>query len=223
MNRLNVQTLTPELLAGPTFELMKGTCKSLTELEYFCEEVYKATTEKLDWDKPVRVVNIALICERPLPLSSKTLEESVWSQRDKAKARCHDPVRLTRGLKSRRDMRSLEKFCGGRPYGGDLRASTKDHMIYHMLFSNLKKENGSLQYAVEKLSVSDIGDKVMDHSDDYAQPLPGISMSERFNTSAGNPVKKILLKLNLSDHRLCKMVVEVPDSSWLTRSIIPPC
>ncbi|GKE85642.1 hypothetical protein Tco_1559384 [Tanacetum coccineum] len=48
MNRLNVKTLTPELLVGPTFELMKGTCKSLTELEYFCEEVYKATTEKLD-------------------------------------------------------------------------------------------------------------------------------------------------------------------------------
>ncbi|GJT74338.1 reverse transcriptase [Tanacetum coccineum] len=42
---------------------------------------------------------------------------------------------------------------------------------------------------------------------------------ERFNTTAGNPVKKILLKLNLSDHRLSKMVVEVPDSSWLTRSI----
>ncbi|GJY38893.1 putative ribonuclease H-like domain-containing protein, partial [Tanacetum coccineum] len=31
---------------------------------------------------------------------------------------------------------------------------------------------------------------------------------ERFNTTAGNPVKKILLKLNLSDHRLFKMVVE---------------
>ncbi|GJY23516.1 hypothetical protein Tco_0397174 [Tanacetum coccineum] len=44
MNRLNVTTLTPELLVGPTFELMKGTCKSLTELEYFCKEVYKATT-----------------------------------------------------------------------------------------------------------------------------------------------------------------------------------
>ncbi|GJU69460.1 hypothetical protein Tco_1255719 [Tanacetum coccineum] len=38
MNRLNVNTLTSELLAGPTFELMKGTCKSLTKLEYFCEE-----------------------------------------------------------------------------------------------------------------------------------------------------------------------------------------
>ncbi|GKC34420.1 hypothetical protein Tco_1046804, partial [Tanacetum coccineum] len=34
MNRLNVKTLKPELLAGPTFELMKGTCKSLTELEH---------------------------------------------------------------------------------------------------------------------------------------------------------------------------------------------
>ncbi|GJV09869.1 hypothetical protein Tco_1351410 [Tanacetum coccineum] len=52
MNRLNVTTLTPELLAGLTFELMKGTCKSLTELEYFCKEVYKATTEKLDWTNP---------------------------------------------------------------------------------------------------------------------------------------------------------------------------
>ncbi|GKB16052.1 hypothetical protein Tco_0849975 [Tanacetum coccineum] len=32
MNRLKVDTLTPELLAGPTFELMKGTCKSLRYL-----------------------------------------------------------------------------------------------------------------------------------------------------------------------------------------------
>ncbi|GJW54437.1 hypothetical protein Tco_0098522 [Tanacetum coccineum] len=52
MNWLNVKTLTPELLAGPTFELMKGTCKSFTELEYFYEEVYKATTEKIDWINP---------------------------------------------------------------------------------------------------------------------------------------------------------------------------
>ncbi|GKD03512.1 hypothetical protein Tco_1178486, partial [Tanacetum coccineum] len=49
MNRLKVDTLTPELLAGPTFKLMKGTCKSLVELEYFFEEVYKATTKQLDW------------------------------------------------------------------------------------------------------------------------------------------------------------------------------
>ncbi|GJS33285.1 hypothetical protein Tco_0531667 [Tanacetum coccineum] len=52
INRLKVDTLTHELLAGPTFELMKGTCKSLIELEYFFEEVYKATTDQLDWNNP---------------------------------------------------------------------------------------------------------------------------------------------------------------------------
>ncbi|GKA47649.1 hypothetical protein Tco_0740532 [Tanacetum coccineum] len=52
MNRLKVDTLTPELLTGPTFELMKGSCKSLVELEYLLEEVYKATTEQLYWNNP---------------------------------------------------------------------------------------------------------------------------------------------------------------------------
>nr|GEW09530.1 hypothetical protein [Tanacetum cinerariifolium] len=38
MIRLKVDTLTSELLAGPTYELMKGSCKSLVELEFFLEE-----------------------------------------------------------------------------------------------------------------------------------------------------------------------------------------
>nr|GFA36791.1 hypothetical protein [Tanacetum cinerariifolium] len=49
---LNVDTLTPDLLAGPTYELMRGSCTSLTELEYHLEEVYKATTDQLDWVNP---------------------------------------------------------------------------------------------------------------------------------------------------------------------------
>nr|GFC56475.1 hypothetical protein [Tanacetum cinerariifolium] len=52
MNWLNVDTLTPALLAGPTYELMRGSCTSLTELEYHLEEVYKATTDQLDWVNP---------------------------------------------------------------------------------------------------------------------------------------------------------------------------
>nr|GFC35085.1 hypothetical protein [Tanacetum cinerariifolium] len=48
MNRLNVDTMTPELLAGPTYELMKGSCKILVELEFLLEEIYKATTDQLD-------------------------------------------------------------------------------------------------------------------------------------------------------------------------------
>ncbi|GJX79825.1 uncharacterized mitochondrial protein-like protein, partial [Tanacetum coccineum] len=52
MNRLKVDTLTPELLTGPTFELMKGSCKILVELEYLFEEVYMATTDQLNWNNP---------------------------------------------------------------------------------------------------------------------------------------------------------------------------
>nr|GEY31221.1 hypothetical protein [Tanacetum cinerariifolium] len=52
MNQLKVDTLTPEFLAGPTYELMKGSCKILIELEYLLEEVYKATTNQLDWVNP---------------------------------------------------------------------------------------------------------------------------------------------------------------------------
>ncbi|GKF72098.1 hypothetical protein Tco_0208212, partial [Tanacetum coccineum] len=50
INRLKVDTLTLELLVGLTFELMKGSYKSLVELEYLFEEVYKATTDQLDWN-----------------------------------------------------------------------------------------------------------------------------------------------------------------------------
>ncbi|GJR68343.1 hypothetical protein Tco_0014408 [Tanacetum coccineum] len=52
LNRLKVDTLTLKLLVGLTFELMKGSCKSLVELEYFLKEVCKATTNQLDWNNP---------------------------------------------------------------------------------------------------------------------------------------------------------------------------
>nr|GEW81429.1 hypothetical protein [Tanacetum cinerariifolium] len=47
-----IDTLTPKFLAGPTYELMKGSCKSIVELEFFLEEVYNATTYQLDWNNP---------------------------------------------------------------------------------------------------------------------------------------------------------------------------
>ncbi|GKF46137.1 hypothetical protein Tco_0135939, partial [Tanacetum coccineum] len=52
INRLKVDTLTPELLAGPTFEPMKGSCKSLVELEYLFEEVYKARNWSIRLEQP---------------------------------------------------------------------------------------------------------------------------------------------------------------------------
>ncbi|GJU81102.1 hypothetical protein Tco_1283467 [Tanacetum coccineum] len=52
MNQLNITNLTQELLVGPAFNLLKGTYKSLTELEYHFEECSKATTERLDLHNP---------------------------------------------------------------------------------------------------------------------------------------------------------------------------
>ncbi|GJR41540.1 hypothetical protein Tco_1309643 [Tanacetum coccineum] len=52
MNRLNIQHLTQDLLTGPTYDLIKGTCKSVVELEYHLEEVLKATNDQLDWHNP---------------------------------------------------------------------------------------------------------------------------------------------------------------------------
>ncbi|GJX55623.1 hypothetical protein Tco_0285520, partial [Tanacetum coccineum] len=68
MNRLKVDTITPELLAGPTFELMKGSCKSLVKLEYFLEEVYKETTDQLDWNNP-KGQQYPHDLHKPLPLN----------------------------------------------------------------------------------------------------------------------------------------------------------
>ncbi|GJX07293.1 hypothetical protein Tco_0195225 [Tanacetum coccineum] len=52
MNRLNIQNLTSDLLTGLTYDLIKGTFKSVVELEYHLEEVFKATNDQLDWYNP---------------------------------------------------------------------------------------------------------------------------------------------------------------------------
>ncbi|GJV53913.1 hypothetical protein Tco_1449654 [Tanacetum coccineum] len=49
LNWLNIKYLTQDILVGLAFELLKGTYKSLTKLEYHLEECSKATTEQLDW------------------------------------------------------------------------------------------------------------------------------------------------------------------------------
>nr|GEV31530.1 hypothetical protein [Tanacetum cinerariifolium] len=42
--------LTQEHLVGPTFNLLKGTCRSRVELEYHFKECYKAATNRVDWN-----------------------------------------------------------------------------------------------------------------------------------------------------------------------------
>nr|GFB62730.1 hypothetical protein [Tanacetum cinerariifolium] len=52
MHNLMIDNLTQEILVGPAFNLLKGTCKSLVKLEYHFEECYKGITDQLDWNNP---------------------------------------------------------------------------------------------------------------------------------------------------------------------------
>ncbi|GJV05631.1 hypothetical protein Tco_1343287 [Tanacetum coccineum] len=50
LNRLQIDHLTQEILVGPTYNQLKGTCTSSIELEYNMEECFKALTNRLDWN-----------------------------------------------------------------------------------------------------------------------------------------------------------------------------
>ncbi|GJS59650.1 hypothetical protein Tco_0654434 [Tanacetum coccineum] len=52
MHNMKIENLTQVYLVGPTFNLLKGTCRSRVELEYHFEECYKAVTDRLDWTNP---------------------------------------------------------------------------------------------------------------------------------------------------------------------------
>ncbi|GJY36004.1 hypothetical protein Tco_0421382 [Tanacetum coccineum] len=67
MNHLKIDKLTQEHLVGPTFNLLKGTCKSHVELEYNFKECYKALTDRLDWNNP-EGKEYPFDLSKPLPL-----------------------------------------------------------------------------------------------------------------------------------------------------------
>ncbi|GKF47386.1 hypothetical protein Tco_0137188 [Tanacetum coccineum] len=50
--RLQIDNLTQEILVGPGYNLLKGTCASSIKLEYNMEECFKALTDRLDWNNP---------------------------------------------------------------------------------------------------------------------------------------------------------------------------
>ncbi|GJW61096.1 hypothetical protein Tco_0110431 [Tanacetum coccineum] len=52
IHRLQISDLTQDIMAGPTYKLLKFTCRSYVELEYNMEEYYKAVNDQLDWNNP---------------------------------------------------------------------------------------------------------------------------------------------------------------------------
>ncbi|GJQ91923.1 retrovirus-related pol polyprotein from transposon TNT 1-94 [Tanacetum coccineum] len=52
LNGLKIDNLTQDILLGPAFNLLKGTCSSSIELEYNFQECFNALIDKLDWNNP---------------------------------------------------------------------------------------------------------------------------------------------------------------------------
>ncbi|GJS11599.1 hypothetical protein Tco_0368395 [Tanacetum coccineum] len=103
-----------------------------------------------------------------------------WSPEDKRRARVMISA-IDRKLRDRRLMRSLEKFVGGRPF-----------------CKNIRSEFITINMEILLEAASRQAHEHAEFDESNANVL------ERFYTSAGNPVKEILLKLNLPDHRILK-------------------
>ncbi|GJU54918.1 hypothetical protein Tco_1228632 [Tanacetum coccineum] len=67
LNGLKIDNLTEDILLGPAFNLLKGTCSSSIELEYNFQECFNALTDKLDWNNPERD-RYPFDLSKPLPL-----------------------------------------------------------------------------------------------------------------------------------------------------------
>nr|GFB82322.1 hypothetical protein [Tanacetum cinerariifolium] len=182
MNWLNVDTLTPELLAGPTYELLRGSFNRESALDVYSKRRIIAVTKlkivewhdykHLDWiskrlnltkpdtyrpdlkrgeaytahsnpkgfiyqnkDKKNRLMRIDElykfsdgtlndVCnaldDRLKGIRMQYLPTTIWRRGNKDRAAAMIQA-IEKMLKTRRIMRSLEKFVGGRLYEGDLR------------------------------------------------------------------------------------------------------
>ncbi|GJR20193.1 hypothetical protein Tco_0968720 [Tanacetum coccineum] len=76
MHNMKIENLTQEYLIRPAFDLLKGTCKSIVELEYHFKECYKAVTDRLEWTNP-EGHGYPFDLSKPLPLIEDQVSQVV--------------------------------------------------------------------------------------------------------------------------------------------------
>ncbi|GJT64938.1 hypothetical protein Tco_1016418 [Tanacetum coccineum] len=77
--RLQIDNLTQEILVGPAYNLLKGTCASSIKLEYNMEECFKALTDRLHWNNPEGDL-CPFDLTKPLPLKGRPCHLSVAAE-----------------------------------------------------------------------------------------------------------------------------------------------
>ncbi|GJR96391.1 hypothetical protein Tco_0268565 [Tanacetum coccineum] len=70
LNRLKIDNLTQDILLGPAYNLLKGTCTSSIKLEYNFQECFNALTYKPDWNNP-KGDRYPFDLSKPLPLQGR--------------------------------------------------------------------------------------------------------------------------------------------------------
>ncbi|GJU00506.1 uncharacterized mitochondrial protein-like protein [Tanacetum coccineum] len=227
INRLQVDTLTPELLVGSTFELMKGSCKSLESARdvYSKRKIIVVTKlqivewhgyKYLDWItvhrdddklytfkegdfKSLRLQDIedmlTLLVQGKL--TNLNVEECVESYQKK--------LNITKSDRYKSDLKRRDSYTAySNPKG--------------FIYQNKEKKNKLMRIdELYKFSDGTLDDSGKERAAAMIQAIDKQLKSRRimrslerfvggrpFYTSAGNPVKEILLKLNLPDHRILK-------------------
>nr|GEW14481.1 hypothetical protein [Tanacetum cinerariifolium] len=67
LNSLKIDNLTQDILLGPAYNLLKGTCSSSIELDYHFQEFFNALKDRLDWNNP-KGDHFPFDLSKPLPL-----------------------------------------------------------------------------------------------------------------------------------------------------------
>ncbi|GJT49954.1 hypothetical protein Tco_0976111, partial [Tanacetum coccineum] len=65
-----IDNLTQDLILGPAYNLLKGTCTGSIELEYNFQECFNELTDKLDWNNP-EGDRYTFDLSKPLPLQDR--------------------------------------------------------------------------------------------------------------------------------------------------------
>ncbi|GKA78225.1 hypothetical protein Tco_0784762, partial [Tanacetum coccineum] len=94
LNGLKIENITQDILLGPAFNLLEGTCSSSIKLEYNFQVCFNALTDKLDWNNPERYhYPFDLSKSLPLqgPLGHRTVPADYFFNNDLEYLKTSDP------------------------------------------------------------------------------------------------------------------------------------
>ncbi|GJZ37004.1 hypothetical protein Tco_0583195 [Tanacetum coccineum] len=116
LNGLKIENLTQDILLGPAFNLLKGTCYSSIELEYNFQECFNALIDKLDWNN-LEGDRYPFDLSKPLPLQGplghQTVDVDYFFNNDLEYLKTSDPevtytTSITKTKAARYEIKGIE-------------------------------------------------------------------------------------------------------------------